>query len=109
MHSFIRSILSNTTKFMERNSNFRGRGRGRGFHYQPKSNDTHHEKKEFKKPSPALDPSTPRPQIIDIGVNLTHKRFQHDLSQVIERALQNNVNPMILTGKYFRATLNLWL
>jgi len=36
--------------------------------------------------------------LIDIGVNLTSKRFEKDAHQVIERALQSGVGKMIITG-----------
>ncbi len=36
--------------------------------------------------------------LIDIGVNLTNKRFRDDLPEVLERARLNNVNQLILTG-----------
>ncbi|HET9959904.1 MAG TPA: TatD family hydrolase [Polyangiaceae bacterium] len=36
--------------------------------------------------------------MIDIGVNLTHKQFHTDISQVIERALAAHVNHLIITG-----------
>lgn len=40
-------------------------------------------------------PSTP---LVDIGANLTHESFQHDLSDVIARARAANVTTMIVTG-----------
>ncbi len=36
--------------------------------------------------------------LIDIGVNLTHKRFEHDRGRVIERAQAAGVHRMIATG-----------
>lgn len=36
--------------------------------------------------------------LVDIGVNLTSKRFQSDLDQVIQRALQAGVDKLIITG-----------
>lgn len=36
--------------------------------------------------------------LIDIGLNLTDKQFTKDREEVIERATQNGVNKMILTG-----------
>jgi len=36
--------------------------------------------------------------MIDIGVNLTGSSFRHDLAEVIQRALDAGVNPMIVTG-----------
>ena len=38
------------------------------------------------------------PSVIDIGLNLTHKSFQEDLLEVVERAKQADVDRMILTG-----------
>lgn len=35
---------------------------------------------------------------IDIGANLTHESFAHDLSDVIQRAIDVDVNTMIVTG-----------
>lgn len=40
--------------------------------------------------------------LIDIGVNLSDKQFQNDRSEVIERALQNGVVQMIVTGTSLR-------
>ena len=38
------------------------------------------------------------PTLIDIGVNLTHKLFQEDLSEVLARARKVGVRQMVLTG-----------
>ncbi|WP_314588316.1 TatD family hydrolase [Paenibacillus terrigena] len=40
--------------------------------------------------------------IIDIGVNLMHRSFHQDREQVVERAVANNVNPLIITGTSIR-------
>ncbi|WP_314588330.1 TatD family hydrolase [Paenibacillus terrigena] len=40
--------------------------------------------------------------IIDIGVNLMHRSFHQDREQVVERAVANNVNPLIITGTSLR-------
>lgn len=48
--------------------------------------------------------------LIDIGVNLTHESFQHDLDRVIARAESNNVTQMVITGSDLaesRAAINL--
>jgi TatD DNase family protein len=37
-------------------------------------------------------------QLIDIGANLGHESFRHDLSEVIERAVERDVLRMIVTG-----------
>ena len=36
--------------------------------------------------------------MIDIGLNLTHDSFDHDRSEVIQRALESNVSHMLITG-----------
>lgn len=36
--------------------------------------------------------------LIDIGANLTHESFDDDFEQVIERAIQANINHLIVTG-----------
>jgi len=36
--------------------------------------------------------------IIDIGANLTHESFKNDFEEVTERALQANINHLIITG-----------
>jgi len=36
--------------------------------------------------------------MIDIGINLINKQFRYDLSKVIERAIDNGVTQMIVTG-----------
>jgi TatD DNase family protein len=36
--------------------------------------------------------------IVDIGINLTHKRFQSDMKDLIKRAYDNNVTRLIITG-----------
>jgi TatD DNase family protein len=38
------------------------------------------------------------PQLIDIGANLTNKRFAHDLNEVLDRAEAARVKHIILTG-----------
>lgn len=40
--------------------------------------------------------------IIDIGVNLLHRSFQQDREQVVERALNKGVSPLIITGTSLR-------
>ncbi|WP_307206285.1 TatD family hydrolase [Paenibacillus harenae] len=40
--------------------------------------------------------------IIDIGVNLMHRSFHQDREQVVERAVANQVEPLILTGTSLR-------
>lgn len=37
-------------------------------------------------------------ELVDIGVNLTHRRFQRDRDQVLDRAIAAGVTRMILTG-----------
>ncbi len=40
-------------------------------------------------------PETP---LVDIGANLTHESFQHDLDNVLARAKAANVTTLIVTG-----------
>ncbi|WP_127532991.1 TatD family hydrolase [Paenibacillus kobensis] len=40
--------------------------------------------------------------IVDIGVNLMHRSFHQDREQVVERALENQVSPLIITGTSLR-------
>lgn len=40
----------------------------------------------------------PPPDLVDIGVNLTHESFARDLPQVLERALGVGVRQMVVTG-----------
>lgn len=37
-------------------------------------------------------------ELIDIGVNLTDKRFQHDIEDVINRAKASHIRAMLITG-----------
>ena len=37
-------------------------------------------------------------QLVDIGANLTHSSFRHDLAQVLDRARAHGVAQMIVTG-----------
>lgn len=37
-------------------------------------------------------------KIIDIGINLTHKQFDTDREEVVKRALEKGVTPLIITG-----------
>ncbi|MGO4543347.1 TatD family hydrolase [Paenibacillus sp. 2TAB23] len=37
-------------------------------------------------------------RIIDIGVNLMHRSFQQDRDQIVQRAVANNVTPIVITG-----------
>ncbi|MEO6801189.1 MAG: TatD family hydrolase, partial [Rhodanobacter sp.] len=37
-------------------------------------------------------------QLLDIGANLTHESFQHDLDAVLQRARAHGVERMIVTG-----------
>jgi len=43
--------------------------------------------------------------IVDIGVNLMHRSFHQDREQVIERAIANNVTPLIITGTSLRNSI----
>lgn len=43
---------------------------------------------------------------IDIGVNLMHRSFQEDREQVVERAVANNVTPLIITGTSMRSSMD---
>src|SRR5438132_344763 len=43
-------------------------------------------------------PMTSPPELVDIGVNLTHRSFQPDRQQVVERAFAAGVRTMIVTG-----------
>jgi TatD DNase family protein len=43
-------------------------------------------------------------ELIDIGVNLAHRRFAHDRDAVIERAVAAGVQTMIVTGTSTRAS-----
>ena len=44
-------------------------------------------------------------QLIDIGVNLTDKQFDKDRTEVIERAFQNGIGQMILTGSSIESSI----
>ncbi|MGD8710060.1 MAG: TatD family hydrolase [Ectothiorhodospiraceae bacterium] len=44
----------------------------------------------------SIMPETPK--LVEIGVNLTHKRFNRDRDEVIERALDAGIEFMVLTG-----------
>ena len=41
---------------------------------------------------------------VDIGINLTNKQFKNDYDEVINRALDNGVEQMILTGTSVRGS-----
>jgi len=43
---------------------------------------------------------------VDVGVNLTHKRFTHDLDEVVNRAAERGVKTMIVTGTSLRESGN---
>ncbi|WP_138750906.1 TatD family hydrolase [Paenibacillus sinopodophylli] len=43
--------------------------------------------------------------IIDIGVNLMHRSFQHDRDQIVQRAVANNVFPLVVTGTSLRNSM----
>lgn len=43
-----------------------------------------------------------RQQIIDIGLNLMHRQFEEDREEIIQRALQEKVSPLIVTGTNIR-------
>lgn len=43
-------------------------------------------------------------ELIDIGVNLTHESFRHDLPDVLHRAARAGVHRMIVTGTSVQAT-----
>lgn len=44
--------------------------------------------------------------IIDIGVNLMHRSFHQDRDQVVARAVEYNVTPMIITGTSLRNSID---
>src|SRR5690606_32876436 len=43
-------------------------------------------------------------ELIDIGVNLSHESFQHDLQEVLQRAAVASVQRMIVTGSSLEST-----
>jgi len=43
-------------------------------------------------------------ELIDIGVNLTHESFSHDLADVLHRAARSGVHRMVVTGTSISAT-----
>jgi TatD DNase family protein len=45
-----------------------------------------------------------KPELIDIGINLTHRRFAADRDAVIARALAAGVRAMVITGTSMRAS-----
>ncbi|MGE5703953.1 MAG: TatD family hydrolase [Clostridia bacterium] len=45
-------------------------------------------------------------QIIDIGVNLMHRSFQQDRDEVVSRAVEQGVSPLILTGTSLRNSID---
>jgi hypothetical protein len=52
--------------------------------------------------SPSTKSLTPTPskgyQLVDIGVNLTHKQFSGDLENVINKSINAGVNLLVITG-----------
>jgi hypothetical protein len=45
-------------------------------------------------------------QLVDIGVNLTHKQFNNDLSDVLSRSINAGVSLLVLTGTTIRDSIN---
>jgi len=43
-------------------------------------------------------------QTIDIGINLTHRQFQPDREEVLQKAIDVGVSPLIITGTSVRAS-----
>ena len=43
--------------------------------------------------------------LVDIGVNLMHRSFNQDREQVVEKAIANEVTPLILTGTSLRNSM----
>lgn len=43
-------------------------------------------------------------QTIDIGINLTHRQFQPDREEVLQKAIDAGVSPLIITGTSVRAS-----
>ena len=52
---------------------------------------------------PAQIPPT-RPELFDIGINLAHDSFDHDRSEVIQRAAATGVTRMLVTGSSVQST-----
>src|SRR5262245_58727151 len=48
--------------------------------------------------------TAPPPGLIDIGANLTHESFAHDLPEILRRAHRAGVECMIVTGTSVAAT-----
>jgi hydrolase, TatD family len=44
--------------------------------------------------------------ILDIGVNLMHRSFHEDRDQVVARAIENQVTPLIITGTSLRNSID---
>ncbi|HUN25798.1 MAG TPA: TatD family hydrolase [Steroidobacteraceae bacterium] len=51
-----------------------------------------------------MNPASPAPPLIDIGVNLTHQSFDTDRDQVLARAARAGVVQMIVTGASVAST-----
>lgn len=45
-------------------------------------------------------------QLIDIGVNLMHRSFHHDRDEVVQRAAEAGVTPLVLTGTSVRNSVD---
>ena len=45
-------------------------------------------------------------QLVDIGVNLTHKQFNNDLPDVLSRSINAGVSLLVLTGTTIRDSVN---
>jgi len=43
--------------------------------------------------------------IVDIGVNLMHRSSHQDRERVVERAVANNISPLIITGTSLRNSI----
>lgn len=55
-------------------------------------------------PARLSDDSAPRPELLDIGLNLAHDSFDHDRDAVIRRAAEVGVTRMVITGSSLAST-----
>jgi TatD DNase family protein len=55
-------------------------------------------------PAPLSDDPAPRPELVDIGLNLAHDSFDHDRDAVIRRAVEVGVTRMVITGSSLAST-----
>ena len=95
-------VYTPTKRHAPFNSRHTGYNLPRFFDIEPTHN--HATRPDSETMSLQFEPSTPAAPLIDIGANLGHESFEHDLDAVLERAVAVGIVHLLVTGTSLQST-----